>query len=188
MYTTEKKTLPLVPDKKNIRDIDFDIKKVTFRVSDIESLLSWLRDISHRNGVNIICFNADMLAGQDHVISAIIHAKRAMKNGSCVSSSFEIEALLYAAGSRQCQDAVKFGVHQGSNHDFLCIYPINSIAWSELSKAMTVSSEDWEMMTDEKSNILISLFGITDEELSVTGKDRLKDLILERVALLDVYK
>jgi len=188
MYTSEKKILPDIPDSKNIQNTDFEIKKVTFQISDIESFLSWLRDISHRNAVNIVCFNAEMLAGRDHVISAIVHAKRAMKNGSCVSSSFEIEALLYAAGSRQCQDAIKFGVHHGSNRCFLCIYPINSRAWSDLSDGMVVSSDDWEMMTDEKSNILISLFGITDDELSVTGKDRLKDLVLERVALLDVYK
>ena len=53
---------------------------------------------------------------------------------------------------------------------------------------MTTSSEDWEQITDEKLNVLISLFSITDEELTVTGRNRVKDLVLERVALLGINK
>ena len=34
----------------------------------------------------------------------------------------------------------------------------------------------------------MSLFGITREELAAAGKDRLRDSVLERVALLDVSK
>lgn len=172
----------------NVRDMDFEIRQVSFQVRDIEKFLLWLRDISHRNGVSIICFNADLMAGQDHVISAMLHAKRAKKKGTCISSSFEIEALLYAAGSRQCLDAVKFGVHQGLNNCYISIYPINPQVWSDLLTLMIKSSENWEQITDEKMILLISVFGITSDEIAVTGKDRIKDLVLERVALLDVNK
>ena len=171
-----------------VRDMDFEIRQFSFQVRDIGSFLSWLRDLSNRNGVLIVCFNADLMAGQEHVISAMFHAKRAMKKGTCISSSFEIEALLYAAGSRQCQDAAKFGVHLGSNNCYLCIYPVNPLVLSELQTVMTTSIEDWERMTDEKKNILIPLFGITDDEMAVTGGDRIQDLVLERVALLEVNK
>jgi KEOPS complex subunit Cgi121 len=167
---------------------NFEIRTVSFNVEDLEKFLSWLREVSQRNGVNIVCFNADLIAGYGHVFSALAHAERALKNGSLISSSFEIEALLYASGSRQCQEAVKFGVHQGLNNCYLCIYPENSMAWSELSKEIPISSENWEIITAEKKNRLISVFGITKEEIEVTGEDRLKDLILERVALLEVYK
>jgi KEOPS complex subunit Cgi121 len=177
-----------MPDETEIRDMDFELTQVSFQVSDIGKFLSWLRDLSHRNGVSIVCFNADIMAGRGHVISAVLHAKRAVKNGTCISSTFEIEALLYAAGSRQCQDAIKFGVHQGLNNCYLCIYPLNLNVWPELLAGLTISSEDWEQIPDEKLNILVSLFGITNEELTVTGRNRIKDLVLERVALLDVYK
>ena len=143
-----------------VRDMDFEIRQVSFQVRDIGSFLSRLRDLSTRYGVFIVCFNAELMAGQEHVISAISHAKRAMKKGTCISSSFEIEALLYAAGSRQCQDAAKFGVNLGLNNCYLCIYPVNPLVWSELQAVMTTTIEDWERMTDEKKNILISLFGI----------------------------
>jgi KEOPS complex subunit Cgi121 len=60
--------------------------------------------------------------------------------------------------------------------------------WAELSEEMTLSSDDWEQITDKKMEILIPLFGITKEEIGVTGKNRIRDLVLERVALLDVNK
>jgi KEOPS complex subunit Cgi121 len=175
-------------NENQVGDLDFEIRQVSFQIRDIGSFLLWLRDLSNRNGVSIVCFNAGLMAGQDHVISAMVHAKRAMKMGTCISSSFEIEALLYAAGSRQCQDAAKFGVHQGLNNSYLCIYPINPQVWSDLLTVMTVSTEDWERMTDEKMTVLTSVFGITNDEIAVTGRDRIKDLVLERVALLEVNK
>ncbi|MEI7434266.1 MAG: KEOPS complex subunit Cgi121 [Methanomicrobiales archaeon] len=175
-------------NENEIRELDLEIRQVSFQVRDTGSFLSWLRDLSNRNGVSIVCFNAELMAGHEHVISAMFHAKRAMKKGTCISSSFEIEALLYAAGSRQCQDAAKFGVHQGLNNCYLCIYPINPQVWSDLSPVMTISTDDWERMTDEKMTVLTSVFGITNDEIVVTGKDRIKDLVLERVALLEVNK
>lgn len=170
------------------RDIDFEIRQACFQVGDMEHFLSWLRDISQRNCVSIVCFNADLMAGQEHVISAMLHAKRAQKQSTCISGSFEIEALLYASGSRQCLDAIKFGVRQGSNHCYICIFPVNPGVWSDLLTVMAISDEDWEQISEEKMNLLVPWFGITNDEIAVTGKNRLRDLILERVALLDVYK
>ncbi len=116
------------------KDLGFEIRKVCFEVRDIAGFLSWLRDLSHRNNVSVVCFNADLMAGKQHVISAMLHALRAIRNGTCISSSFEIEALLYASGSRQCQDAAKFGVREGLNRCYLCVYPVNPRVWSELSQ------------------------------------------------------
>jgi len=173
---------------REIKNLDFEIRQVRFQVDDVVSFLSWLRDLSHRHDVTIVCFNADLMAGREHAISAMLHAKRAMNNDTCISSSLEIEALLYAAGSRQCQEAIKFGVHQGWNNCYLCISPVNPRVWSELLTMMTISTEDWERITDDRFDILVPLFDITNAEIAVTGKDRIKDLVLERVALLDVNK
>jgi KEOPS complex subunit Cgi121 len=186
--TSENRNHQKIIRDREIKNLDFEIKQVRFQVDDIVSFLSWLRDLSHRHDVIIVCFNADLMAGQEHVISAMLHAKRAMNNDTCISSSFEIEALLYAAGSRQCQEAIKFGVHQGWNNCYLCIFPENPRVWSDLLTMMTLSSEDWERITCEKLDILVSLFDITKAEIAVTGEDRIKDLVLERVALLDVNK
>jgi KEOPS complex subunit Cgi121 len=48
--------------------------------------------------------------------------------------------------------------------------------------------ENWELIDDEKAARLAELFSITQEEIAVVGRDRLKDLVLERVALLEVNR
>jgi KEOPS complex subunit Cgi121 len=188
MDTSGNSNRPDIIRDREIDDPGFEISQVCFQVREIGGFLTWLRDVSNRNGVSIVCFNADLMAGKPHVISAMLHALRAMRNGTCISSSFEIEALLYASGSRQCQEGVKFGVRQGMNRCYLCVYPVNPQVWPELSGEMTFSSDDWEPITDEKMEVLVPLFGITNKEVEVTGKNRIRDLVLERVALLDVNK
>jgi KEOPS complex subunit Cgi121 len=48
--------------------------------------------------------------------------------------------------------------------------------------------EDWEDIDSEKAGRLIELFCITPAELHASGPHRLKELVLERVALLEVYR
>ena len=64
-----------------IREMDFEIRQVSFQVPDIEGFLSWLRDLSNRNGVFIVCFNADLMAGQEHVISAMSPCQKGNEKG-----------------------------------------------------------------------------------------------------------
>jgi KEOPS complex subunit Cgi121 len=188
MDTSENRDFMNFNSDCEVKYSDIEIRQVCFQVRDTDCFLSWLRELSNQYCVSIVCFNAEFMAGKEHVISAMLHAIRAMNTDSCISSSLEIEALLYAAGSRQCQDAIKFGVRQGPNTSYLCIYPKNQMVLSKLLKDMTLLSEDFEYINDEKMEVLISLFGITNEEVAVTGKDRIKELVLERVALLDVNK
>jgi KEOPS complex subunit Cgi121 len=153
-----------------------------------EVYLTRIREISRRFGVCIVLFNAEMIAGISHVCSALQHAFRAFDKGTAISNSPEMEALLYASGSRQCQTGVRFGVHSGRNFAYLCICPGNEEALGELLKDGDVVDGDWDAMSPEKMTYLMDLFGITNAELEVTGKSRITDLILERVALLEVYR
>ena len=46
----------------------------------------------------------------------------------------------------------------------------------------------WEDIDPEKMKRLMNLFSITEDEIDIVGKERFRELVLERVALLDVYK
>ncbi|MFA5332563.1 MAG: hypothetical protein WC342_09305, partial [Methanoregula sp.] len=62
-------------------------------------------------------------------------------------------------------------------------------AWQDLAAEMSFENEPGkESIPAEKAARLASLFGITPEELDAAGPDRLVDLVLERVALLEVSK
>lgn len=165
-----------------------DIRKVSLYVDDEGLFLAGIRQVALAHATVVVLLNADNIAGIAHVESAILHAFRAYEEKSCISNSLEMEVLLYAAGSRQCSVAIRFGVHQGWNRVYLCICPPDKRVWDLLCPQLTEVHEDWELIDTEKAGRLMELFSITPEELSVVGAGGIRDLVLERVALLEVYR
>jgi len=166
----------------------FEIRQAKMTVEDRSEFLSLIQSIARKNSTHIICFNADNMAGHRHVKAALHYAQRSFSSGKCISNSFEMEALLFAAGSRQCNLAVSFGIHEQENAVFVCSYPVNGNVWEELSHHMHFVSEAWEEITPEKEERLRSIFSITPEEIVMVGIERIVDLVLERIALLEVYR
>jgi tRNA threonylcarbamoyladenosine modification (KEOPS) complex Cgi121 subunit len=60
--------------------------------------------------------------------------------------------------------------------------------WDELVPLICVVEDSWSVVNPEKQANLRDLFGITDEEIATTNGDRIVDLVLERIALLEVYR
>lgn len=166
----------------------YEIFQAVFTTVSTEKFLSRLRNIANRHGVHIVCFNADLIAGCSHIKAAVEHAQRSVDGGDPIAKTFEMEALLYASGNRQCQDAAQFGLHGGKNRCYLCISPPSKKAKKELENMVSFVDEDWEMIDKNKKTLLMNLFSITPEEMKVVGEERLRDLVLERVALLEVYR
>jgi KEOPS complex subunit Cgi121 len=166
----------------------YRILQAVWTIESQEMFLETLRDIADRSGTRIVCFNADSMAGEGHVRAAIRHAWRSWSSGNPISNSFEMEALLYAAGSRQCQEAAAFGIHAGVNRCYIVLCPARDAAQSALTSHLRFVDEDWEQVSADKQEVLCRLFGITGAELAITGYARLKELVEERVALLDVYR
>lgn len=168
--------------------IPCDIRQASLHVDNEGRFLAGIRQVSMDHASVIVLLNADNMAGIAHVESAILHAFRACKEGSCISNSLEMEVLLYAAGSRQCSVATRFGIHQGWNRVYLCICPPDTRVWDLLCPQITEVHDDWEQIDAEKAGRLMALFSITPEELRVVGAGGIRDLVLERVALLEVYR
>jgi tRNA threonylcarbamoyladenosine modification (KEOPS) complex Cgi121 subunit len=53
---------------------------------------------------------------------------------------------------------------------------------------MSFVNEMWDEITPEKEERLKKNFGITREELALVGRVRIIDLVLERIALLEVNR
>lgn len=166
----------------------YEIRQARMIIDDRDAFLRKIQGIARLYSIHIVCFDADKMAGQDHAEAAIQHAQRSFFSGKPISNSFEMEALLFAAGSRQCQVAALFGIREGENTMFVCSYPVNENVWKDLSHHMHFVDEKCDDMTPDKEARLVSLFSITQEELEVVGRDRIKDLILERIALLYVNR
>lgn len=167
---------------------EFEIRTAVFRVSSCARFLGDLRAIASARGIRIICFNADLMAGRAHAEAAVVRALRAVRSGTAISSSLEMEALLYASGSRQCSTAERFGIHEGENRAYVCLCPPDDSAFRDLSALMEFVDGDWESISDQKRERLMEAFVITPGELEAAGPARVGDLVLERVALLEVYR
>jgi len=168
--------------------IPCDIRQVSLYIEDEGQFLSGIRQVSMDHESVIVMINADNIAGIAHVKAAILHAFRAYKEKTTISNSPEMEVLLYAAGSRQCSVATRFGIHRGWNRAYLCICPPDTCVWDLLRTRVAEVHEDWEPIDEEKERRLMDLFSITPEELHAVGTGRIRDLVLERVALLEVYR
>ena len=164
-------------------------RQVRISVPEVDAFLALIRGISDRWNSRVVFIGADRVAGRDHVQAALNHALRAEAAGTMISSRFEMEVLLYASGSRQIVHGSVFGLHPGENRAYLCLCPDSDGAWKELAPLVApAGNENWEEIPPEKANLLMELFSITAEELSVVGPDRMKDLVLERVVLLEDYR
>lgn len=168
---------------------DCGIRQVILEIDDVDRFLWILKSLGERTRTHIIIFNSEMMAGKKHVLSALSHAIRSDTEKRRISNRLEMEALLYASGSRQCINGMKFGVHAGTNRSYMCLCPWNDLAWSELSKISTQCSDDWDTISSKKAGILMDLFEITSVEVEAAGGiQKIRDLVLERVALLDAYR
>ena len=166
------------------------IRAATCRIPDVPAFLSRLRDVAKQFSTHIICFNADMLAGKRHAETALRYAVRSCRKGVAISNTLEMEALLYAAGSRQCNVAASFGIHEGENHLWVCCYPLTTGIWDALSTDFSFPRDsDLDSIDEGKRDALMKIFGITPEELSaLDSPEKVADLVLERVALLEVQR
>jgi KEOPS complex subunit Cgi121 len=136
----------------------------------------------------IVCLDADRMAGRQHVESAVLHALRAYSEGTAIADSLEMEVLLYAGGTRQTSVARNFGVRPDTGNLYLCFIPPSAEAIREMEQWVRYIEDATEILTKEKIQRLTQLFGVTREECETVGAERIQELIVERVALLDVYK
>lgn len=165
-----------------------DIYQAIVTIDDNVHFLKEVRTIADACKTHIILLDADRLAGREHVEAALRHACRSWEGGEPIANSFEMEVLLYAAGSRQCQVGSAFGIHPGENRSYVVVCPPAPGVRDRLAGLVTFVEEDREAIDPAKRERLKDLFAITENEIAVVGEDRFRDLVLERVALLDVYR
>ena len=142
-------------------------------VENTAAVLAQINKIAEKTGSTIVLFDAGKVAGPDHIRSAVRHAERSFASGKPVARTLAMEILLYASGQRQCSLAPKFGLHTGENLLFVVINGIVSFTMHGVTASRATLMEE---------------FGITEDEIAVVGEDRMNELVIERVALMDAYK
>ena len=160
------------------------------QIKNVDKFLKKIRQFSDKNNLIIQTFNADLIYEKNHLITAVKHAKRAFKTNTNSTNSLEIEIMLYASGERQIKLAIpKMGVKiENSSFAFMILKnrgQIQNITIDSLLKQLSFCRND-DVLTGDKDKIIN--FGITEAEISTVSESKYGDLVLEKVALVDVIK
>ncbi|NHJ40850.1 MAG: hypothetical protein FK731_12540 [Asgard group archaeon] len=160
-------------------------------IHDIEGFLKKVTQFVKENNVLIQVFDAELIYGKNHLISAYEHAKRAMDRKKNTTNSIEMETLLYASGERQLKLAIpKMGVKKSSVSVALIFIAesktkISDQLISEFLKELSLNRDDGVLEGNENT---LKKFGITETEIRTVMKVKYGNLILEKVALVDIIK
>lgn len=156
-------------------------------IGNVEEFLQKLKKTSKENNAVLQALDADRLAGEEHVRFAVEKAIRSFETKRNIANELAKEILLYASGSRQISRAMKLGIHKGSNNLVLVAVGDNLEA-SVFSNLDEIEQKPVLRYDNSKKEALMEAFGITEEEIEAAGEEKIPDLVIERVALLDVIK
>lgn len=163
------------------------------RIENVDAFVKQIQSFSKQKGIVVQAFDASVIYSNDHLLSATVHAKRAFEQGKRSTNSLALEILLYAAGERQIEKAIKkVGVKKGNRRIVFVLTSDldnkNKIDESMGKCLLTVLGlqEDTQGLHGDRATL--KRFGISDQELDTIPENQYGDLILEKVALVDVIK
>jgi KEOPS complex subunit Cgi121 len=166
-------------------------------IRDLDDFLGDLGAVGDEFDCAIQAFDADYVVGREHLRVAVERADRAFERDENVARERAVEILLYAAGRRQIDRALRMGVGEGESDVVVVVHSPTGDAESEQGAAEAVrdllDAADASGATATASadridrEAVLEFFDVSEAELDATDAT-LADLVRERVALLDVEK
>lgn len=156
----------------------------TVSVDEVKKTIAQVNNAAEETGSTVVLFDADKIAGFAHIESAVSHAKRSFAEGKAIARSLSMEILVYASGQRQCSLASKFGLHEGENAVYVLILDGDEEKAAELVRGIVTECDAFS----PNEAVLKREFAITDSEIKAAGENRIEELVIERVALIDAWK
>jgi KEOPS complex subunit Cgi121 len=159
-------------------------------IKDVDVFLKQVMDLSQEQGVAVQVFDADVIFGKKHLVSAFEHAVRAFERKTNSTNSLAMEILLYVSGERQLKLAIpKVGVKNGQrNIAFVFVKDTKILedSWiDELLKKLSLIRDDTILEGDVDT---LRRFGLKERQIKTVTKSKYGDLILEKVAMVDIIK
>lgn len=222
-------------------DPPVEIVSGTATIDDLDAFLASIRTIGEETGAVVQAFDADLVVSADALRLATRLAARAIARDEAVARDPAVEILLYAAGRRQIDRALRLGVSEGHARVVAVVADFGAVSGAERPEAdlpaavervealvsdgddggdsdrggdsgisdrggnsgisdrgcdSGISDRDGDAERDGEAtaeewpadeDAIREFHGITDRELEATDGD-LRDVVHERIALLDVEK
>jgi len=149
-----------------------------------EAVVRTAAEWASSRGAEVCLLDARSVFGRDHLESAALHAIRARDSRTMSSRSVAMETLLYAAGARQVQDAIR-SVGLRADTTAIGVILFGSTRLDDFIRDMGWTRDDGVLNAEVKS---LEAFGIPDQAARTVSESQRTDLVLEKVAMLDVQK
>jgi KEOPS complex subunit Cgi121 len=167
--------------------------KTEQQVMNINSIIEYTQKLSKDLDIVLQVFDAKYIYGSEHIRSALEHAQRAFDQKAAISGSMAMEILLYASGEYQIKNAIeKMGIKENTDQIAILIFNNNDRSQIELNEIINNFLEMFKFTRDDDVLLgdvsTLESFGISKEELSAVPEDKWLDLVLEKVALVDIIK
>ncbi len=134
-------------------------------------------------GGSALALNADLICGAEHLHSAVEHAFRSFDQLMSSCNNITMECLLYASGERQISKAQeKMGIKNGTERVALVLFGLRP---EDVLSALDLVRDDSVLDASREKALR---FGVDRKEIEALGPDRASDLVLERVAFVDILK
>lgn len=133
---------------------------------------------------DVLPMDADVVCGRAHLEAAVVHAKRAMDQGTNAAATVAMETMLFASGERQISKAKeKMGIKDGMRHFALVLFDCSDPA--EVLKRLRLIKDDLVLLPSREK---VLAYGIEASELGTVPGTQAADLVLERVAFVEILK
>jgi tRNA threonylcarbamoyladenosine modification (KEOPS) complex Cgi121 subunit len=196
---------PVVPSReafmiKRIEEYGKSVAFAGFRdvcLGEFEQFLSRIR--RRLGGTAVQFFDADVVAGWEHLYFAVLNALKAFESGRSISKNLAVECLLYASAQRQISSALELiGIKGGSSRVAVVVVADGKEEAEGALREVSVliggkRDDDVFELSDKKLPLVRRLFDISDVELRTRlgdggEKKALSGLVTEHIALLAVQR
>ncbi len=156
----------------------------TGKVDSVNKFISRAREYISDSNSLLQFIDAESVLGKEHIQSAIEHSIRAFERQDNISTNLAMEILIYTAGKPQIQNALEeIGIKNGCEK--MAVIADDKIKINGLLAHLNLKRDDNVLEFNESK---LRKFGISTSEIMACDKEKIKDLILERVAMVDVRK
>ncbi len=151
-------------------------------------LIRALRDLQARHGCIILALDSRLVVSERHISFATEKALLAFSEGRNVAKDLGVEIMRYASGERQIERALAIGASNSTKRVALLLVSSNRACplpeASELSRMVKLDAQGCSF----DQEVVRAAYNISAEEIDAAGIERIPDLVVERVALVDTCR
>jgi KEOPS complex subunit Cgi121 len=156
-------------------------------IQDRRELIAALQSLRSSHDCIAQALDADKVVSEKHIAFAVEKALAAFALGRNIAKDPGVEILRYASGERQIERALNMGISDNTKRLALVLIQQSRGQWPGPRELAGIVEQDGKGCSFEIKAVK-ETFNISDEEIEAVGIDRMEDLVIERVALVDTYR